>query len=92
MAPTMDDLGLVEAIDRLGECVVIAVTDVADGGLDAGFSQPFGVANAHILRSAVAMVGQSEQEDRRQRERIRAAWSERTRSLDIPSSTRFRGT
>jgi len=26
---TMDDLGLVEAIDRLGECVVIAVTDAA---------------------------------------------------------------
>lgn len=31
----MDDLGLVEAIDRLGQRVVIAVADTADGRLDA---------------------------------------------------------
>ena len=57
--PTMDDLGLAEAVDRLGECVVMAVTDAADRELDAGLSQPFGVANAHILRTAVAMVHQA---------------------------------
>ena len=31
----MDDLGLVEAVDGLGECVVIAVADAADGRRDA---------------------------------------------------------
>jgi hypothetical protein len=30
-----DDLGLIEPIDRLGERVVIAVADAADGRLDA---------------------------------------------------------
>lgn len=37
------DLGLVEAVDRLGQGVVIAVTNATDGGLDAGLSQTFGV-------------------------------------------------
>ncbi len=55
----MDDLSLVEVIDRLGERVVIAVTVAADGGLDAGLTQPFGVAKAYISGTAVAMVHQA---------------------------------
>ncbi len=55
----MNDLCLVEAVDRLGECADIAVTDAADGVLDAGLSQAFGLANAHILRAAIAIVHQA---------------------------------
>ncbi len=45
----MDDLGLVEAVDRLGESVVVAVADAADGGLDAGLGQALGVADAERI-------------------------------------------
>src|SRR5882757_7201493 len=55
----MNDLGLVEAVDRLGEGVVVAVADAADGGLDAGFGWALSVADAHILRAAVAMMHQA---------------------------------
>ena len=55
----MDDLGLVKTIDRFGESVVITVADTPDRRLDASFRQPFGIANGHILRSAVGMVNQS---------------------------------
>src|SRR6185437_15881660 len=52
----MDHFGFEETIDRLGERVVIGITDAADGGLDASFGQALGVANAHILRSLVGMM------------------------------------
>ena len=39
-----NDLGPVESDDRLGECVVVRVTDAADRRLDAGFSEPLRVA------------------------------------------------
>ena len=55
----MDDLGLVEAIDRLGQRVVLADSDTADGRLDASFRQPLCVADADILRSAVGMMNQT---------------------------------
>ena len=42
-AAPMDDLGLEQAVDRLGERVVVAVADAADGGLDASLGQPLGV-------------------------------------------------
>ena len=42
----MDEFGLVEAVDRLCEGVVVGVSDAADGGLDASFRQALGVANA----------------------------------------------
>jgi hypothetical protein len=38
-AAAVDDLGLEEPVDRLGQGVVIAVADAADGGLDARFGQ-----------------------------------------------------
>ncbi len=47
----MDDFGLVEAVDRLGESVVIAVADAADEGLDAGLSQAFGVSECSHIAS-----------------------------------------
>jgi len=52
----MDDLGLVKTVDRFSESVVIGVTNTSDRRLDARFRQPFGIANGHILRSAVGMV------------------------------------
>ena len=39
----LDDFGLVEAIDRLGQRVVVAIADTAHGGLDARLGQAFGV-------------------------------------------------
>ena len=44
----MDHLGLEQAVDGLGECVVVAVADAADGGLDPGFSQPLGLEHFPI--------------------------------------------
>ena len=32
----MDHLGLEQPVDRLGQGIVVAVADTADGGLDAG--------------------------------------------------------
>src|SRR3546814_16232197 len=45
----MDDLGLVKAIDRLSQSVVVAVTDAAHRGLDPGFGKAFGVLDGHLL-------------------------------------------
>jgi hypothetical protein len=42
-ATSMDDLGLVKAIDGLGERVVIRVADAADRWLNPGFCQAFGI-------------------------------------------------
>ena len=55
----MDDLGLVEAVDRLGQRVVVAVADTAHRRFDAGFGEALGVADADILRSAVGMMNQT---------------------------------
>jgi hypothetical protein len=57
-AAAVDDLGLEEAVDRLGQGVVVAVADAADRGFDPGFGQALGVANGQILRSAVRMMDQ----------------------------------
>ena len=45
----VDHLGLVEAVDRFGESVVVAIADAADRGLDAGLRQALGVSNADVL-------------------------------------------
>ncbi len=55
----MNDLGLVEAVDRLGESVVVGISDTADGGIDAGLGQTLGVADADILRPTVRMMNQA---------------------------------
>src|SRR5262249_57465400 len=44
-----DDLGLVEADHRFGQGIVVGVADAANRGLDAGRSEPLGVANRQVL-------------------------------------------
>src|ERR1019366_7684373 len=51
-----DRLGLVKPVDRLGERVVIAVADAADGRLDAGVLQALRVFDRDILHAAVAVM------------------------------------
>src|SRR5690606_24028460 len=60
----MDHLGLVEAVDRLGQGIVITVADAADRWLDPGFRQALGVANGDVLRPAVAMMNEPAAMDR----------------------------
>ncbi len=55
----MDDLGLEEAIDRLGQGIDITVTDAADGRLDARLGQPLGLADRKVLSPPVGMVDQT---------------------------------
>ena len=45
----MDDLGLVETVDRFGEGIVVRVADAADGRLDSGFGEALGVFDRNIL-------------------------------------------
>ena len=54
----VDDLGLVQAVDGLGQRVVVAVASAANRGFDAGFGQAFAVANRDVLRTAVAVMHQ----------------------------------
>ena len=46
---SVDDLGLEEAVDGLGERVIVAVADTAHGWFDARLSEPLGVADRDIL-------------------------------------------
>jgi hypothetical protein len=48
-AASVDYFGLVEAIDGLGQGIVVAVADAAHRGLDAGLGQALGVLDGHIL-------------------------------------------
>ena len=52
----MDDLGLVEAVDGLGEGIVVAVADAAYRRLDAGFGQALGVFDQNILAAPDALL------------------------------------
>lgn len=52
----MDELCLVEAVDRLGESVVIAVADAADEGLDTSLGEALAISNADVLRTPVGMM------------------------------------
>ena len=47
----MDDLGFEQAVDRLGQRVVVAVTDTANRGFDTRVRQPFGVFDGQGGRS-----------------------------------------
>ena len=53
---SMDDLGLVKPVDRLGESVVVGIADTSDGGLDARFRQSLGIANGDVLHTPIGMV------------------------------------
>jgi hypothetical protein len=48
-AARIDELGLVEADDGLGQGVVVAVTSAADRRLDPGQSQTLRVTNRQVL-------------------------------------------
>ena len=54
-----DHLGLVEAVDRLGQGVVIGIADAADRRLDAGLGQTLSVLYSNILRPAIAVVDEA---------------------------------
>jgi hypothetical protein len=53
-----DDLGLVEAVDRLREGVAVAVADAADRGFDAHLGEALGVLDREVLYAAVAVMDQ----------------------------------
>lgn len=53
---SMDNLGLVETVDRFRECVVVAVADASDRGLNACFCQPLGIANGYVLNAPVRVM------------------------------------
>lgn len=55
---TVDDLGVEEPVDRLGQRIVIAVADAANRGFDTRFGQAFGIAYGQILAATVAVVNQ----------------------------------
>ncbi len=50
-----DHLGLVQAVDGLGERVVVRVADRADRALEPGRRETFGVADRRVLRSTIAV-------------------------------------
>src|SRR5262247_1811380 len=52
----VNDLGLEQSDDRLGEGVVVRVADAADRRLDAGLLQALSVTNREILAAPVAMM------------------------------------
>ena len=54
-AASPDHLGLVEAVDRLGQGVVVTVADAADRRLNAGAGQSFGVLLS-LSRLAISWV------------------------------------
>ncbi len=51
-----DDLGFVEAVDRLGERVVVRVAVTSDSAFDARFGEAFGVTEGDILNAAIAVM------------------------------------
>ena len=58
-SPSVDDLSFVEAVDRLGQRVVVRVADAADGGLDPGFGETLGVFDRDILGAAITMMDEA---------------------------------
>ncbi len=52
----MNDLGLVETVDRFGEGVVVTVADASDRRLDASFCQPLGIPDGHVLKAAIRVM------------------------------------
>jgi hypothetical protein len=55
-AATIDHFGFVEPDDRLGERVVVGITDAAYRRLRARFGQPLRVSNRQILTTADALL------------------------------------
>src|SRR5215471_14916539 len=55
-ATAVNDLGLEQPDDRLGEGIVVRVADAADRRLDAGLLQALSVTNREILAAPVAVM------------------------------------
>ena len=53
---TMNQLGLVETIEALGEGIVVGIAATANGGDDTGFAESLRVADAEILNAAVRVM------------------------------------
>ena len=60
----MDHFGLVKAVDRLGQSVVVAVADAADRGLDPGLCQTFGIFDRQILAAVLNIVAATNRQSR----------------------------
>ena len=54
-----DHLGFVEAVDRFGQSVVVAVADTGDRWLVAGLGKALCVLAGHVLRPTVAIMDQA---------------------------------
>src|SRR5262245_27838804 len=52
----MDELRLVETVDRLGESIVITVADAANRRLDARLRQSLGILDRDVLAASIAVV------------------------------------
>ena len=52
----VDDLGFVEAVDGLGQGIVVAIADATDRRLDAGLGQALGVFDRDVLHAPVGVV------------------------------------
>src|ERR687898_2161785 len=57
----LDQLGLVEAVDRLGQGIVIRRPDSTDRGLDTSGGEPFGEGQRYVLGPAVMVMDQAGQ-------------------------------
>jgi len=45
----VNDLRLVQAVDGLGQGIIVGVPDAADGGFDACLLEAFGIADRYVL-------------------------------------------
>ena len=55
----MDYLSFVKPVDRLGERIVITVTDTADGRHETSLGKPLGVFYRNILHTTIRMVDEA---------------------------------
>ena len=55
-ATPMDDLGLEQANHRLGERIIVGISNATDGGFDTCLGETLGVADADVLRPAVGVT------------------------------------
>lgn len=58
-AAPMDHLGLEQANHRLGERVIVGISDATDGGFDTCLGETLGVADADVLRPAVGVTDET---------------------------------
>lgn len=55
----MDDLCLEQPDHALGEGVIVAFADAANGRIDAGFREPLDVADADVPHPSIAMMDEA---------------------------------